>query len=217
MLRGPTTALQIQLHASPMSLLAILNAKSLVPASMQMSNTYKTSKKTSIGKSLKIWPSSFMSISIAMLTTFSTTHPREPWVSKTESSRLYFLSFQHLERSSLLCTWSKSTLTRPHTTRLRRTRRSRWRPSLASSEAPWGSSLDSLSSVESRSYTSFSGYSTMAPLFSLKDKKTLLVHFYKALTFLIFRFLTSRKIGRCVSRIWNSLPWKSIEEDCQKN
>ena len=52
--RAPTTALQIQLHASPMSLLAFLNAKSHVLASMQMSNTYKTPKKTSIGKSLKI-------------------------------------------------------------------------------------------------------------------------------------------------------------------
>ena len=163
--RGPTTALQIQLHASPMSLHAFLNAKSHVLASMQMSNTYKTPKKTSIGKSLKIWPSGFMSISIAMLTTFSTTRPREPWVSKTEPSRIYFLSFQRLERSSLLCTWSKSTLTRPPTTRLRRTRRSLWRPSLASSEAPWGSSLDSLSSVESRSYISFSGHSTLPPPF----------------------------------------------------
>ena len=204
--RGPTTALQIQLHASPMSPLAFLNAKSHVLASMQMSNTYKTPKKTSIGKSLKIWPSGFMSISIAMLTTFSTTHPREPWVSKTESSRLYFLSFQHLERSSLLCTWSKSTLTRPPTTRLRRTRRSLWRPSLASSEAPWGSSLDSLSSVESRSYISFSGYSTLAPPFSVCNNNLIL-----------FRFLTSRRIGRCVSRIWNSLPWRSVGEDCQKN
>ena len=53
MLRGASTALQMQHRVSPMSLLAILNAKSRALASMQMSNMCKTTKKTSIGKSLK--------------------------------------------------------------------------------------------------------------------------------------------------------------------
>ena len=79
---------------------------------------------------------------------------------KTRSDCLqnyYRINFQAESWTNQLSNWSRSTLIWPPLTTSKETRRSIWRPSWVSLEAPWDSLLDSSSSAGSKSFSFPSG------------------------------------------------------------